>query len=466
MPERDVITTGSIEAASGPLPPIGAVLGGKYRVERVLGQGGMGVVVEATHTGLHQRVAIKFLRNEAKALAGALDRFAREARACAQLKSEHVVRVFDTGVFETGEPYIVMELLAGEDLRSMIARRGALAPQDVASLAIGACEALGEAHALGIVHRDLKPANLFVVTRADGSTLLKVLDFGISKLQTDEAGVQTSTNIALGSPRYMSPEQIQTPRDVDARCDVWAMGVAMYEALAGRPPFDGEGMVGLATAIVTQRPAPLPAHVPFALANVVMKCLEKDRAMRFSSASELAFALRPFASVEAQLVADRAVRAAGGPPISTSKPLSVPPPISGFEPTVARSGTILKTRSHRTEILVSTAVLVVAAGAIVFAMSFHTRARAPSAPTAPSAPSAIVATSASASATALADPAVSAPSVDPLAPLETASSPPRAIARSTHAPPPSPVVATATIPQATPSTTATHAPSDALRDRK
>jgi serine/threonine-protein kinase len=472
MPERDVITTGSAEAVMADsdaspgmaLPAIGTLLGGKYRVERVLGQGGMGVVVEATHTGLAQRVAIKFLRNEAKALAGALDRFAREARACAQVKSDHVVRVFDTGVFETGEPYIVMELLDGEDLRSAIARRGALMPMEVATFAIEACEALAEAHALGIVHRDLKPANLFVVRRADGSAVLKVLDFGISKLQTSEAGMQTSANVTLGSPRYMSPEQIRTPRDVDARCDVWAMGVVMYEALAGHPPFEGEGMVGLATAIATERPSPLPQHVPFGLANVVMKCLEKDRRARFGSAIELAAALRPFAAVEAQLAADRIVRASGAP-ASTPMPASVQP-ISGYEPTVARSGTMLKRRSHRIEILASTAILVVAGGVALFVTSTRTMRR--DSQVAPALSIAAVASSVVPVASSSPVPA------EPIAPLEaiatttTAPAIPARVHATTHAPPPATFATTAPA-QPTPQTTSAPTardPSGALRDRK
>jgi len=355
-------------------PTVGALLGGKYRVERILGQGGMGVVVEATHVGLMQRVAIKFLRSETKAIAGALDRFVREARAAAGIRSEHVVRVFDTGVFETGEPYIVMELLAGEDLRTMLARRGPLTATQAASFAIEACEALSEAHALGIVHRDLKPANLFVTARADGSLQLKVLDFGISKVYGD-SGAQTTANVAMGSPLYMSPEQIQSPRDVDARADVWALGVVLYEALSLRPPFDGEGMVGIATAVITRTPPPLPVAVPQQLGATVMRCLEKDRALRFASASDLAIALRPFASPEAKLVADRIARAATPRMRSTPPPSSrEAPPISGFEATVARSGSTTGWHIPRhAEIAVSIGVLLCLAGGIVLVLSLRAK---------------------------------------------------------------------------------------------
>ncbi len=373
-------------SANAPLPAVGALLGGKYRVERVLGRGGMGVVAEATHVGLAQRVAIKFLRAETKIVPGALDRFVREARAAAGIRSEHVVRVFDTGVFETGEPYIVMELLSGEDLRSVIARRGPLGATEAASLAIEACEALSEAHALGIVHRDLKPANLFVTTRSDGTPLLKVLDFGISKVYGD-TGAQTSANVAMGSPLYMSPEQIRSPRDVDARSDIWALGVVLYEALTMRPPFEGEGMVGLATAITMQTPRPLPAAVPPELTSIVMHCLEKDRALRFSTASELAVALRPFATDETKLVADRIARAATPrmrstpppsrnppslPPASNTGSLRETPPISGFEATVARSGVAWR-MSRGAEVALSLGLLLCVVGGGVLVWSLHAK---------------------------------------------------------------------------------------------
>jgi eukaryotic-like serine/threonine-protein kinase len=442
----------------------GMVLGGKYRVERMLGQGGMGVVVEATHVGLMQRVAIKFLRGETKAIAGALDRFVREARAAAGIRSEHVVRVFDTGVFESGEPYIVMELLDGEDLRTRLMRHGVLPPMEVASFAIEACEALSQAHALGIVHRDLKPANLFAAARADGSPHLKVLDFGISKVYGD-GGAQTTANVALGSPLYMSPEQIQTPRDVDARTDVWSLGVVLYECLAGRPPFEGEGLVGLATSIVSTAPRPLPSSVPTELAAIVRKCLEKSRQLRFPSATDLAVALRPFANEGARVVADRIARAI---PRSRSTPPSSSrdAPISGFEatmsPSVARSGSLsTKTMSRRVEIAVSLGLLAFVGGGALLVWSLRTKSVA--AAHLKSVPPAV---------TTVVEPPPSA-SASTLAPLVTAepsaSFAPRVVhnsARPSH---------TATAPGAvvtaapTPTVTATADPADlngALRERK
>jgi serine/threonine-protein kinase len=449
------------------VPPVGAMLGGKYRVERVLGQGGMGVVVEATHVGLMQRVAIKFLRAEAKAITGALDRFVREARAAAGIRSEHVVRVFDTGVFETGEPYIVMELLAGEDLRTTLMRQGPLKPTEAASLGIEACEALAQAHALGIVHRDLKPANLFVTTRSDGTPLLKVLDFGISKVYGD-VGAQTTANVALGSPLYMSPEQIQTPRDVDLRADVWAMGVVLYESLASRPPFDGEGMVGLAAAIVTGSPSPLPSTVPAGLAAVVMRCLEKDRDRRIGSAGDLAAALRPFADAERQLVADRIVRSATPRMRSTPPPSSRDaPPISGFEKTVARSGSLgRRSLPRHTEIAVSLGLLLCFAGIGIFVWSLHAKHDRTHAETPP--PPTIVAPVATAAESVVASSAPPPPSVE----TEIAPSiQPKPTTHAMHTTTTKPVAqATAVMPVTAPPTSPPRdQPVDvngALRDRK
>ncbi len=466
----DVVTTGSAptvmaDSGSGEItvPTAGTMLGGKYRVERVLGQGGMGVVIEATHVGLMQRVAIKFLRNEAKAITGALDRFGREARACAQIQSEHVVRVFDTGVFETGEPYIVMELLAGEDLRTRLERRGVLSPSEAASFAIEACEALAQAHALGIVHRDLNPANLIVVARPDGSALLKVLDFGISKLHA-EGSAQTSANVTLGSPRYMSPDQIKTPRDVDARTDVWALGVVLYEALAGRPPFDGDGMIGLATSIATERPAPLPQQVPNELAGVVMRCLEKDRRLRFTNVSDLALALRPFATTEGRVIADRVARAGGAQisPVSSREA----PPISGLEPTVARSGVLIRQPSRRTEILVSAVVLLCLALAAALVWSLRSAHRGASAAVS-SAPRSEPSSPPSARPVAEGAEAISAPTSPPSLPVlavSSASARPAHTTVGTHT-----TTAQPAAPTAPAATSAAPPPRDvagALRDRK
>jgi serine/threonine-protein kinase len=207
---------------------VGDVLSGKYRVERVLGTGGMGVVVAAHHLQLDERVAIKFLLPEGLKNAEALARFEREARAAVKIKNEHVARTIDVGKLENGAPYIVMEFLEGSDLASLLRARGALAIDETVEYVLQASEAIAEAHALGIIHRDLKLENLFVVRRADGLMSVKVLDFGISKV-TGMAGSgrdvgMTRTSTIMGSPLYMSPEQLHSTRDVDTRTDIWANG--------------------------------------------------------------------------------------------------------------------------------------------------------------------------------------------------------------------------------------------------
>src|SRR5579859_298094 len=237
----------------------GDVVDGKYRVERVLGSGGMGVVIAAHHLGLDQRVAIKLLLPEALEDPEAATRFEREARAAAKIKSEHIARVTDVSTMEDGSPYMVMEYLEGEDLADRLKREPKLPIRDAVELVLQTCEVLAEAHGLGIIHRDLKPHNLYCIGAADGGASIKVLDFGISKI----TGTQTShttltkTSALMGSPSYMSPEQIQSPRRVDNRTDIWALGVVLYEMLAGRPPFEGESVPEICLRVTKRSPPPL-----------------------------------------------------------------------------------------------------------------------------------------------------------------------------------------------------------------
>ncbi len=214
---------------------VGDVLAGKYRVDKVLGVGGMGMVVAATHLELHQKVALKFMLPAALASEEATDRFLREARAAVQLRGEHVCRVLDVGRLDGGAPYIVMEYLAGHDLETTIKDYGPLATADAVDYMLQAIEGVAEAHANQIVHRDLKPANLFVTTDNDGTPLVKVLDFGISK--SGLGGVQTKTGDIMGSPAYMAPEQMASSKDVDPRADQWALGVILYQTLCNKVPF-------------------------------------------------------------------------------------------------------------------------------------------------------------------------------------------------------------------------------------
>lgn len=279
---------------------IGQVLAGKYRIDRVLGVGGMGIVVAATHLQLDQVVALKFIRREALVNSEVVSRFEREARAAVRLRSEHVARIIDVGRLESGSPYIVMEYLAGADLAELLQQNGAFTLATACDFVIQACDAIAEAHSLGIVHRDLKPGNLFLANTSHGQQIIKVLDFGISKSQV--AGSEpsmTRTQAVMGSPGYMSPEQMRSTKNVDGRSDVWALGVILYELVAGRAPFDADTFTALCVKIAMDPHPPLPANpmkLPAGLELVVNRALEKDPARRFQSAIELAQALAPFAS--------------------------------------------------------------------------------------------------------------------------------------------------------------------------
>jgi eukaryotic-like serine/threonine-protein kinase len=284
------------------LVDVGDILAGKYRVERVLGRGGMGYVVSAFHTQLGQSVAVKFMNPELCEREEPVTRFLREARAAVRIKNEHVARVLDVGTLESGAPYMVMEYLDGHDLAEELDKRIQLPTYAAVDYLLQASEAIAEAHALGIVHRDLKPANLFLTRRLDGTPLIKVLDFGISKALVDEEGQPasslTATQALIGSPQYMSPEQVRKPKTVDGRSDVWALGVILYELLSGRQPFAGDVAMSVLAAVVSD-PAPsireLRPDVPVELERVILRCLEKKPEARYQSVAELAQALEPFA---------------------------------------------------------------------------------------------------------------------------------------------------------------------------
>ena len=311
----------------------GEVLAGKYRVERVLGVGGMGVVVAAHHLALDRRVAIKFLLPEATTNQEVVARFAREARAAVRIESEHVARVIDVGALESGAPYMVMEYLVGNDLQHRVAEHGALPIEEAVDYLLQACEAIAEAHAAGIVHRDLKPANLFLTRRADGSAFVKVLDFGISKALTPQGSQPdmslTKTASVMGSPLYMAPEQMRSTRSVDARADIWALGVILYELVSGKVPFEATTMPELCAMVLTETPPPLRERRPDAppgLSNIIERCLQKDPAQRFGNVSELANALMSFAPARSRISAERisrVLRAAGIQTHSVSPPADV-----------------------------------------------------------------------------------------------------------------------------------------------
>ncbi|HEX7664053.1 MAG TPA: protein kinase [Polyangiaceae bacterium] len=278
---------------------VGEVLADKYKVEKVLGSGAMGVVVSARHVDLQQLVALKFMLPTSLPDQAAGDRFLREAQAAGRLRGEHVARVMDFGRLQGGAPYIVMEFLEGEDLEKILDREGPFPIATAVNYLLQACAGMAEAHAQGIVHRDLKPQNLFLTERPDGTPLVKVLDFGISKLQGDVSSVTaTQSTTVMGSPAYMSPEQARSAKHVDHRGDIYSLGAILYQIIAGRLPFQAESVAGMLVAIVSEPPTPLREYapsVPPELEAVVMKCLEKKRDDRPQSVKELAQLLAPFA---------------------------------------------------------------------------------------------------------------------------------------------------------------------------
>ena len=309
-----------LETPAGPVIPeelegilrLGDVVGGKLIVEGVLGAGGMGIVLVARHKDLGQRVAIKLMKPAAAKHPEAVSRFLREARAAVTLQSPHVVRVMDVGTLDGGMPYMVMEHLTGSDLSALLEERGPLPVGEAVDYVLQGLEAVAEAHSLGLVHRDLKPANLFLTRMPDGSHLVKVLDFGLTKAMSGEGRTDdpslTATSAVLGSPMYMSPEQLRSSKKVDARTDIWALGVVLYELVSGRFPFEDDTVTGLCARIAADPPVPLRTHradLPAPFDAVVMGCLEKDASRRVQTVAELATLLRPFASRDGQLAVER-----------------------------------------------------------------------------------------------------------------------------------------------------------------
>lgn len=316
----------------------GDVIAGKFRVERVLGEGGMGYVVAARHLQLGQMVALKFMRAEV-CTPEYRSRFLREARNTVRLKSKHVSRVLDVGALDGGSPYMVMEYLEGTDLSDLLHKGGPLPVQDACEYILQACEAIAEAHGHGIVHRDLKPANLFLTKGQSGEPVVKVLDFGVSKVI--ELGIEDDTNPGgrprnrrddsvvtrasdlLGSPSYMAPEQIISARDADARSDIWSLGVILFRLISGKAPFHAASLGELIQAIVH---GPIPnlrdakPDLPQGLEHVVARCLERDRNNRLGDVVELARMLAPYAGPVATPSLERI--AILGPALVAS----VPPP--------------------------------------------------------------------------------------------------------------------------------------------
>jgi serine/threonine-protein kinase len=334
-------TSGSNPPPSGaPVIRPGDIIAGKYRVEVVLGRGGMGVVVAATHVELEQRVALKFLLPDAAAHPEFVARFAREAKAAAKIKSEHGVKILDVGTLPTGLPYMVMEYLDGEDLKQLLKRTGPIAIDAATGFLLQASEALAEAHLLGIVHRDLKPANLFLTRYPNGDPLIKVLDFGISKSAPSPNELQlTGDAMMLGSPNYVSPEQLTSAKTVDARSDIWSLGVVLYELLTGVKPFQAGSAAKFIATILYNPHKPIREvrkDVPEGLAEIVDRCLAKDPQRRFQNVAELARSLAPFGPPRSELSVWNIMKAFGATTSGGSRP---PPAAPGAPSGLATTST-------------------------------------------------------------------------------------------------------------------------------
>jgi serine/threonine protein kinase len=297
--EPALLSPGVWQADEGPeseLPvPEGELLGGRYLVERIFAEGGMGIVCLGRHAQLEQPVAIKFLRRALSGKPSVVERFLNEGRALAALRSEHVVRVMDVGQLESGRPYLVMEHLEGIDLDALVDRDGPLSVETAVSYVLQVCEPLAEAHALGIVHRDIKPENLFLWSGGPGKDIVKVLDFGLAKqFGSPRALAVTGPQDSIGSPCYMSPEQIVTPQSIDSRTDIWSLGVVLHRLLTDTLPFDGGSILEVLSHVLNAEPKSLLEVRPELdpeLDAIVRRCLQKSPDARYATVSELSEAL-------------------------------------------------------------------------------------------------------------------------------------------------------------------------------
>ena len=371
----------------------GTILLGKFRVDSVIGRGAMGIVIAATNIALDQKVAIKFMLPGKDTNPERHERFMREARIAARLTNQHIAKVLDVGTLsENAAPYLVMEFLRGKDLEGVLVERGVLPFAEAVSYVLQVCEAVAEAHKAGIVHRDLKPANLFLTKLADGSACIKVLDFGVSKLTETGGAELTHESAIMGSPLYMPPEQMRSSRDVDARADVWSLGIVLYQLVAGITPFHAEGIPQVCTRVFMGEPTPLTKFRPDAPAGleaVLLRCFERDRAQRWQNLAELAAALVPFGPARSVVHAERAAAILGleeGPsrltdvlppePVITAsaRALSALDGIGGTLDTVAKLGEAPQPSGSRLPLVIAAAVVALVLGAAGAALLW---ARAP-----------------------------------------------------------------------------------------
>jgi serine/threonine protein kinase len=434
-----------------PVKP-GDILSNKFRVERVLGIGGMGVVVAATHLQLGQLVALKFMLPIALSYPDNIARFEREARAAVNLRSDHVAKITDVGRLDDGAPYMVMEFLEGQDLHQLMRRTGRLPITQAVDFLLQACEAIAEAHSKGIIHRDLKPKNLFLTTRLNGEPLVKVLDFGVSKVLGNEDLSLTSTTQILGSPSYMSPEQLRASRDVDQRTDIWALGAILYELLTRALPFPANTLTQLTAKVITEPPVPIETlrdEIPEELRRVIMKCLEKRADDRFQSVPDFAAALSPFASAASVALATQ--RMSGNAALASSSSSHMAPPArvsvrpsgdTGGSTDVAWDRTQLAQAGPRRSRLLVVGVAVLALAASAMAVIAVVQLRGGGAGGANGSPTS--AGSATASHAATATPPSSGAEAFPLPTVRDPISPP--VVSGVERPPPSSLVPNVTAP--------------------
>jgi serine/threonine protein kinase len=345
----------------------GSIVGGKYRIGRTIGRGGMGVIFEATHVELGTTYAIKVLKADYTEKPEVAERFLREARSAAQLKGEHICRVHDFGRLDDGAPYMVMELLEGRDLGTLVDLHGPLPPPLAALYVVQTCEGIAEPHARGLVHRDLKPGNLFLERKLDGKPWIKILDFGIAKNAQSDFKL-TETKSVVGSPSYMAPEQLRSSKLVDTRTDIWALGIVLYELLTEKLPFTGDSMPELVCAITQGAPPPLPESVPAELASIVMRCLEKDPEARYQDVELLSADLEPLAKLAPkQLTDSTAAMLSKKPGVATQAGLVVDELLALKKTTLGSStGALLGKKPLPRATLGLAAALIVAVGVIVF----------------------------------------------------------------------------------------------------
>jgi serine/threonine-protein kinase len=337
----------------------GSIIGGKYRIEAEIGEGGMASVFAAYSSALRSHVAIKLLKPELATDLRLVGRFVREGRIAARIDSRHVARIHEFGICEkNGIPFIAFELLQGEDLEKVLAAHGPMPVSLAVDYVMQALVGVAAAHFHGIAHRDLKPANLFRVQTPGQPPVIKVLDFGVAKALRGlelERGPQTSTSALIGTPPYMAPEQLRSSKRIDARADIWSVGVVLYELLTAAHPFDGATFGALLAAIMKGSPVPIERHradLPPPLVGVILKCLQKERDHRFQSVKELATALAPFGSQTAHIAlstiheaSDETLRDRFSSDedltISSSGPRTAPPPASAPAPAPARSSRLV-----------------------------------------------------------------------------------------------------------------------------